>query len=170
MDNLKTEDQTSKVLVIGIGNEFRCDDGIGLHVARRLRKLNLSNVKVIEKSGEGAQLIDLWKGETDVIVIDATSSGSEPGTIHRLAASERKIPSKFFHYSTHNFSVAEAIELARTMKQLPKNLLLYGIEGRDFSRGVEITPVVQKAGEYVVDLILEEVKIYRKSVSLAQVG
>jgi len=155
------EDSTNKLLVIGIGNEFRNDDGIGLHVVRKLRKLNLSGIQIMEKSGEGAQLIELWKNETGVLIIDATSSGSEPGTIHRLDVAKKTIPSKFFHYSTHNFSVAEAVEMARTMKQLPTHFILYGIEGKDFSQGVDITPVVKKAGEYIVDLIIEELRTAR---------
>ena len=73
-----------KILVIGIGNEFRCDDGVGIMVAREVAKLNFPDVKVIEQSGEGAALMEVWKETEMAIMIDAVSSDNMPGTVHRL--------------------------------------------------------------------------------------
>jgi hydrogenase maturation protease len=55
------------ILVIGVGNEHRTDDAVGLHVARRLKQLSLENVMVIEENGEGASLLESWKGADTVI-------------------------------------------------------------------------------------------------------
>ena len=49
-------------------------------------------------------------------------SGAAPGTIHRLDATETPVPSRFFHYSTHAFSVAQAVELAVQEEQRPSVL------------------------------------------------
>jgi hydrogenase maturation protease len=152
-----TTDSPEKVLVIGIGNEFRNDDGVGMFVARKLRKLNLSHIKAIEHSGEGGQLAELWKEKRNVILIDATASGAEPGTIFRFNATKQPVPTKFFHYSTHDFSVAEAIEVSRVLSTLPARLLVYGIEGVNYSQGSELSPIAKKTAEYVLDLVIEEV-------------
>ena len=127
-------------LVIGLGNAYRGDDGVGLVVTRRLRELALPNVTVREESGEGAALIEAWKNSDTVILVDAVQSGAAPGTVHRLDASRAPVPLRFFHYSTHAFSVAEAVELARALNQLPPRVILYGIEGRDFSAGESFPP------------------------------
>jgi hydrogenase maturation protease len=148
----------SKVLVIGIGNEYRSDDAAGILAARRIEELHPPNVTVIEESGEGARLIEAWKNADTVIIIDAASSGSPSGMIHRLDAARQPIPTKFFHYSTHVFSVAEAIELARTLNQLPPRLIVYGIEGKNFSTGTALSMEVHQAVYKVVELILQEVK------------
>jgi hydrogenase maturation protease len=143
----------SATLVIGVGNEYRGDDAVGLLVARRVKEFGLENVKVIEESGEGAHLIEAWKGDETVIIVDAVSSGSNPGSVHRFDATAQKIPSKFFRHSSHAFSVAEAVELARAMRQLPPHLIVIGIEGKSFETGVGLSSEVKQAVEEVVDLI-----------------
>jgi hydrogenase maturation protease len=43
------------VVVIGIGNDFRRDDGVGLAVAEELAKRNLPGVRVVTAIGEPAR-------------------------------------------------------------------------------------------------------------------
>jgi hydrogenase maturation protease len=148
-----------KVLVVGIGNEYRSDDGIGIVIARKICERRLSSVCVKEKSGEGAELMEAWREYERVILVDAVSSGSPPGTLFKINARKKKVPAKFFHYSTHAFSVAEAIELARAMKTLPQKLWVYGIEGANFSAGISISHVVQESIKHVVEEILNRVQI-----------
>ena len=152
------ENGIRKILLIGIGNEYCSDDRIGLEVVHQIRNKQFPSVIVKEESGEGAALMEAWQGFQDVIIVDAVLSGAKPGTIFRIDTTKETVPTKFFHYSTHAFSVAEAIELARAMKTLPPELLIYGIEGADFSAGVSISHVVQESAKQVVKQILKKVK------------
>jgi len=145
-----------KILVIGIGNDFRCDDKIGLDVVRVLREKNIPKIKILEESGEGISLMEIWKNAESVFLIDAVSSNAEPGTIHRIDVHQQKIPKSFFHSSTHQFGVAEAVEISRVLKHLPTQLIIYCIEGKNFSMGTDVTPAVNDAGFRVVDLITVE--------------
>ena len=140
---------TTQTLVIGLGNDFRRDDGAGRVAARMIASAHADGVRVIEASGEGAALMDAWRDAESVVLIDAVHSGAAPGTIHRLDARAQPIPSNFFHYSTHAFSVAEAVELARALDQLPPRLIVFGIEGKDFSSGEDLSPEVAAAVEEV---------------------
>ena len=146
------------IVAIGIGNEYRSDDGVGIAIARRLRERFLTKITVLEESGEGATLIDSWKGATWVMLVDAVRSGAPPGTIHRLDACAAPVPTGFFHYSTHAFSVAEAIELARSLDQLPPHLIVYGIEGENFAAGEELSTAVEQAIEAVVERAAEDLR------------
>jgi len=130
---------------------------VGILIARKLKDRESDCVSVKEQSGEGTSLMEAWEGYDRVCVVDAVSSGAAPGSIHRLDASKEPIPSKFFSCSTHNFGVAEAIELARTLNQLPGHLQLYGIEGKDFQPGEKLSAEVQQAMESVADEILQHV-------------
>ena len=150
----------SSTIIIGIGNPYRSDDGVGVVVARQLRELSPVGVTVIEESGEGAALLDAWKGATTAILVDAVKSGAPPGTIHRLDAHTEQIPTRFFHYSTHAFSVVEAVELSRALGQLPSRLILYGIEGHSFSAGGRLSPEVERAALKVVGQIIAEATGY----------
>lgn len=147
---------TECFLVIGVGNEFRGDDGVGLHVARRIARLRIPGVEVREASGEGTALMETWVGQSRVVVIDATASGSAAGTICRLDANAGPIPSEFFHYSTHAFSVAEAVELSRALGRLPRSLVIFGIEGETFSAGCGLSDEVRESAGEVVRLIRDE--------------
>ena len=146
------------IVIIGVGNEYRSDDGAGIAVARRLRTLFPTGVTILEESGAGAALIEAWQGATWVMLVDAVRSGASPGTIHRLAARAAPQPMGFFHYSTHAFSVTEAVELARSLDQLPAHLVVYGIEGANFAAGVELSPEVERAVEAVVGRLAKEVR------------
>jgi hydrogenase maturation protease len=146
----------SSILVLGLGNDYRCDDAVGLVVARRIKSLHLEDTIVSEESSEGANLMEGWKSAGTVIVVDAVSSGSEPGTIHRFVADNQRIPSKFFCYSSHSFGLAEAIELARSLHQLPLHLVVYGIEGSKFEAGIGLSFEVDRAVEEVVNRITQE--------------
>jgi len=148
----------SGTLIIGLGNEYRRDDAVGLVVARRVKEAAPEHVRVLEESGEGAALIESWKDADAVILIDAVHSGAGPGILHRLDAHAQPMPTRFFHYSTHAFSVAEAIELARALGQLPPCLIVYGIEGKTFEAGLGLSPEVEKAAQKVVDRVLGDLR------------
>jgi len=148
----------ARILVIGVGNEYRSDDAVGLVVARRLRQLSIGNVTVIEVSGEGTDLMESWKGADTVIIVDAASSGAKPGTIHRIDARAQRIPTGLLRYSTHAFSVGEAVELARAMNRLPPRMVVYGVEGERFDEGTVLSRAVQGSVDTVVDLVLKQLR------------
>jgi len=77
---------SSPILLIGIGNEYRCDDSIGLHVIRALKELKLPETIIVESSGDGAELIEMFSSARMAIIIDAVSSGGMPGTIYQFDA------------------------------------------------------------------------------------
>jgi hydrogenase maturation protease len=132
-------------LIIGIGNEYRGDDAAGLIVARRLKEGLTDSAIVIEQGGDGAALMEAWRGAETVIIIDAVMSGAAPGTIHRFDANAQPLPKDAFRLSTHAFGVAEAIELARALGELPRGLIVYGIEGKNFTAGVGLSSEIENA-------------------------
>jgi hydrogenase maturation protease len=146
------------VLCIGIGNRYREDDAVGLHVADRLRMQNLPGVTVIEHNGEGASLLDAWHEAEAVILIDAVSSGAKPGTLFQVAAHDSPLPGRFFTYSTHAFGVAQALELARALDELPPSCIVFGIEGASFDFGLDVTPEVETTAEALVPLIVRKIE------------
>ena len=121
-------------IVIGVGNPFRSDDAAGLEVARRLQ-----NVTAHESSLGGFELMDLWQGADEVVIVDAMHSQSPPGTIRRYDALEDPLPAKTFA-SSHAIGVAETIEMARRLGRLPAQLYVYGIEATRRSRSCGPTP------------------------------
>lgn len=142
------------MLIIGCGNRDRGDDAAGVLVAERLRQLGM-DVEI--RRGEAAELIEAWSGADDVIVVDAVMTGAPPGSVF-LWDGQHPPASHSSTASTHGLGLAEAIELARVLGCLPIKLRVYGIEGRRFEIGVEVSPEVKSAVERVVRRIEAEVK------------
>ena len=146
------------ILIIGVGNIFRGDDAMGLAAARRLREMQLPGVKVLEVDGDISALAEGWQGARRVVVIDAVASKSEAGRIFRFAAHTEPLPRRLFATccSCHAFGLAEQIEIARSLKQLPPSLMVYGLEGKDFMLGSGLSPEVQEALPRLVQQIQED--------------
>jgi hydrogenase maturation protease len=150
----------SNVIVVGIGNEFRSDDGVGPYAVRLFRERTRGEIKVVDGVPDGFALIETWDNSSHVIVIDCTVSENNPGTIYRFDAFKEEIPSGLFDgFSTHSISIVDAIELAGTLGRLPESLTVYGIEGSDYSSGTQLSPEVKKAADQLVDQILDELRI-----------
>ena len=147
----------AKALVIGIGNLMRGDDGAGPAVARLLWAMLPPDIDVIEHTGEGTSLMDLWRGVERVILIDATRSGSAPGTIHRVDVIDGPLPTSLFPCSTHGFGVAEAVKMARALHELPPQFVIYGIEAEQFAEGSGLSASLSAAIEAVAEQIVRDV-------------
>jgi hydrogenase maturation protease len=144
------------VLIIGIGNEYRSDDGVGLYVARALAARALSGAAVMEQGGDGTALLQAWQGARAVLLVDALASGGRAGTVRRFVAHAEPIPAHFSSSSSHAFGVAEAIELARSLGQLPPSMILYGIVGRRFTAGVGLSLPIERAARTVIERVADE--------------
>lgn len=143
------------MLLIGVGNKLRGDDGVGVWVAEQVAR-QTSTIRPRILSGEGAGLIDAMQGATHVVIVDATRSGRPPGTITRIDARSERLPSGLFNYSSHAFGVAEAIEMARALGELPTKVHIYGIEGGLFAAGEGFSADVLQAAKSVVAEIVGE--------------
>ncbi len=141
------------MLVIGCGNPERSDDGAGILVAQRLRDLGLDACVYM---GESLGLIDLWEHADEVILVDAVMTGAPPGTIHVWDGLRSSLVGKAPD-STHGLSVAEAVEIARSLDRLPSGLQVYGIEGHCFDLGTSVSHEIQHAADKVVHRILARI-------------
>ena len=142
------------MLIIVCGNRQRGDDAAGILVAERLRALGIAAEAC---SGEVSDLIEAWTGADDVIVIDAVVSGAPAGAVH-VWDGQRLPTFATSEGSTHGLGVAQAIKLARALNRLPSRLLVYGIEGKNFEMGSEVSPEVERGVEEVVQRLSREAR------------
>ncbi len=150
--------RNNRVLLAGFGNEFRGDDGVGIFIARGIEKRDWSGVTVLRYQGEGLDIIEKWQGFEAVVLVDAVSSGGPPGTVHRIQIPEQELSSHFQGCSTHAFSIAQTIALAKTLKRLPSRLIIYGIEGASFEMGSGLSSDVKEAAQGVINQIIKDIE------------
>jgi hydrogenase maturation protease len=158
MTAMKRDVGSRTVMVIGVGNRYRSDDAAGLEAVRRIVGAAPNGAEVVELEGEPTSLLDAWGDAETVYIVDAVSSGGEPGTVYRFDARNEPPPAPFRHRGTHAFSVADVVELARALDLLPRRLIAYGIEGSAFRAGVELSPEAERGVRETADRLLSELR------------
>lgn len=143
-------------LIVGVGNRWRGDDGLGPHVAAAIAASGIAGIDVIALDGEPARLVDAWAGRPNVVVVDAVQTGSAPGTLHHLVG-DVDIPDAPHDASTHDAGVAAAVALSRALGRLPARLVVIGVEPATAAHGDELSAVVAARFDEVVDLAVREV-------------
>ena len=148
------------MLVLGVGNPILSDDGVGIHVARELRKRKLPGIIVEELAASGLELLDVVRGYDKVIIIDAiqTTEG-RPGELHILE--ERDFEKAVHGSSPHGINIATALALGRKLvpKEMPKEVVFFAIEAEDLVNVTEkLTPKVAKALPKILQEIEKELK------------
>jgi hydrogenase maturation protease len=151
----------ARIKIIGVGNAWRGDDAAGLMVARRLGQENLPQVEIAESPGTGGSILEAWKNAARVIVVDAVVAGGSPGAIYRFDAHDPAAKFPIFRSpSSHGWGVAEALGLGGLFQELPPVLLVYGIEGENFTLGEELSPAVAAAIPEAVRRIAQEIQTW----------
>jgi acetate kinase len=148
-------------VVIGLGNEFRHDDGIGPAVVGRLRDHAPSGVALVITDGEPTRLIEAWTGAALAVVVDAVrAEPPHPGRVHRFVV-DRPGAGAGRPASSHGLGLDDAIALAVALDRMPGRLIVHAIEASDLSQGVGLTPAVAAAVPIVAAAILDDLAASR---------
>ncbi len=116
----------SKIAVIGVGSPF-ADDHIAYDVIQLLQKKSLPSMSIHYYDRPGWYLLEYMHDFETVHLIDAIVSGKPIGTLHRYDDIDYFQIQKIL-LSSHNFGLAETLLLGQTLNQLPKTLVIHGIE------------------------------------------
>lgn len=145
-------------LVIGIGNPFQGDDGVGVRAAELLANESLPpGVQVQELGTPGWGLVNAMEGWQRVILIDAVQMGAEPGAWRRLLGDQISLLNSPPSLSLHEPGLAESLDLARALGLLPGEIVLYGIEPGYIGLQEHLTSLVAGALPALVNKILEDI-------------
>lgn len=148
----------NRCVVIGIGNTFRGDDGIGPAVTADIGGRVGDDVAVVELDGEPTRVVDAWRNASLAIVVDAMSAGSEPGTVRRFRVGVDPLPPATTGASSHSLGVAEAVDLGTALDAMPDELVVYAVEGAGFGEGTGLSMPVDLARPRVAAAVLAELE------------
>lgn len=144
-----------KTLIVGLGNPILSDDGVGIYIARKLRKIIAAEqATIIEASIAGFSLLDLLIGYDKVIIVDAIqSSNGKAGQIYRLGPDS--FISSLHSTSPHDVDLTTALEFGKQLKlPVPEKIIIFAIEAADidtFSEGctTEVSKAIDKCAEMI---------------------
>ena len=146
------------MVVIGVGNEFRRDDGAGPAVVTRLGGRVPPGVELVLTDGEPTRLIEAWAGAALAVVIDAVRADPPcPGRVHRFEL-DQPMGGPARTTSSHGFGLDDAIRLALALDRMPGRLVVHAIEAADLSQGPGLTPLVADAVGDVARAVLSDIR------------
>ncbi len=124
---------TKTVRIIGIGSPVQGDEA-GLQLVERLRQDKLwqsrDEIEWLLLERPGASLLHHFSGVETVCLVDALESAVHKGIVR---VDPESLLAATASFSSHHFGVAETLQLASTLKQLPPRLFIYGISSGSFS-------------------------------------
>lgn len=151
------------LVVVGIGQSFRGDDGAGLAAVETWRKSYQSaqdpRIRIEVTELPGLALLDLLADAQAAIIVDALKSGNTPGAIRLLNQYDLAAFGKGSG-SAHGWGVAETLTLGKQLEpeKLPARLAMIAIEAGGLELGRQLSQEVQNALPTAARLIEEQVQ------------
>ncbi|MGW4561117.1 hydrogenase maturation protease [Streptomyces sp. NPDC004561] len=149
---------SGRVVVIGVGNPLRGDDGVGPTAVEALRGRVPDGTALTVSDGEPARMLDLWRGADTVIVVEALRARpGRPGELHALTAADaaaRTAPTA----STHALGLGECLALAEALDRLPPRLVVHAMEVTDVELGAHLSEAVRSALPELIDRVIASVR------------
>lgn len=149
------EVRSQRILVAGVGNVLRGDDGFGPAVTELLTGLP-EGVDVIETGTGGIALLqEIMVGCSGLILIDAVERGAEPGTLFYI---EPEVENGVHVPDIHLANPARVLSMAKTMGVLPERVVIIGCQPLDTEELCQgLSSPVQRALAIAVNKIEETV-------------
>ncbi|MFE1292766.1 hydrogenase maturation protease [Streptomyces sp. NPDC058751] len=136
---------SGRVVVIGVGNPLRGDDGIGPAAVEALRGRVPADTVLAVSDGEPGRLLDLWRGADTVVVVEALRTRpARPGALHTLTLAEA-VGHHRGTASTHGFGLGDCLALAEALDLLPPRLVVHAVEVADVELGTRLSEAVRSA-------------------------
>ncbi len=160
-----------KILIAGVGNVLRGDDGFGVAVAQTLLSSNnfSSEIDIFEAGIAGIAFVqELMNGYDALIIADAVDKGEDAGTIFVFEPEISKtdaVTSAEFHRSladAHYTEPTKVLTLARALNVLPPKIFVVGCQPAGYDEfGAEMSQPVSLAVEVAVERIKSLVESFR---------
>ncbi len=152
----------SGIVVIGVGNRYRRDDGAGPAVVDALASgPALGVARLVELDGEPARVVDAWTDADLAIVVDALrSGGGAAGSVRRVEVGDDVgvLGSMSGAGGSHALGIGAAAALGRALGRMPARLVVFGVEGSSFEHGDELSQPVRRAVTEVAGRIAAEIE------------
>ena len=154
-----------KIAIMGFGNPVRSDDAVGIYVIEKLQKIigKNDNINVFDMGTAAFEIIFGLKDHSKIIMVDAVLNTNEPdGTLYKVPAEEvLRAPINDPLVFTHGMKWDQALSYAKKIfiDDYPDDIQVYLIAITDTKLEIELSKEVEKAGDKVVNLILEKLNI-----------
>jgi hydrogenase maturation protease len=145
-----------RVLILGIGNTLRGDDGLGVFIVKQMEESGIrlpKGVSLLDGGTAGFDLLGLIDGYDKIVIVDALKTNDKPGSIYRFTP-EHAVESRA-RISMHEVGIMEVIKTLRIMDINPE-IEFVGIVPENISdMNTTISQAVMESIPRAVEVILD---------------
>ncbi len=152
----------NKHALLGIGNTILTDEGVGVHLMRRLRKKYQFDpgMDCIDGGTAGIELAMLLSSYTFLLVIDAFfDKNQQPGAVTVLDQAALLRNPVQHRVSPHHLGLRDMLLLAEQLQTLPEHLIFVGIVPYEINWGLELSHELKQALPKAETAILHQLNI-----------
>ena len=156
----------NSIVVVGIGNISKTDEGIGVRILRELCKFTgeFPSIDFVDLGSGGMGLLHTIARRTKAVIIDCAFMGKPPGTLSRFTPEQVATQKLTAGLSLHEGDVLSIIALSRKLGEAPGEIVIFGIEPYSIDPGENLSISLEKNLGRYVSQIKEEL---RKTLSTA---
>jgi hydrogenase maturation protease len=148
-----------RIMILGVGNLLLSDEGVGVHIARKLMEMDFPpEVRVVEGGTDGFGLMYILLEADRLILIDAVKGGGPPGSIYRFEIEDCPSFPDTYKTSIHQISILEVINLSGLIGSPPRTTII-GVEPKCLGMGMDLSPEIEAKIPRVIELIRKEVAL-----------
>jgi hydrogenase maturation protease len=129
------------IVVIGLGNLLMSDEGIGVHLIRKLSEYQdkFPDVEFTDAGTGGMNVLHLIANRKKAVIIDCAKMGKKPGTIRQFEPTDVKTVKKMTHFSLHEADILRIIAISRQLGECPEQIVIFGIEPQSLEMGQNLS-------------------------------
>lgn len=154
---MTTPAERSPLLVMGVGNLLRGDDGFGVAVLEAVGARGVPpDVDLLDAGTSIVDLMDELHGRRKVVVIDAVRGGQSPGTLYRFSPEDvaaESVPAD----SLHQVGLLETLRLAELVDCRPDQVVIIGAQPGDTGLKIGLTEAVAAAVPRAAEMVMAEI-------------
>jgi len=155
---MTNQSQKKDTIVIGLGNILFSDEGIGVHLIRRLseHQNEFPLVDFIDAGTGGMNVLHLIANRKKAVIIDCVKMGKKQGTIKQFEPADVQTTKKMSHFSLHEADILQIINLSRQLGECPDKIVIFGIEPESLELGQKLSKTLSDGiNAYLADICKE---------------
>lgn len=150
-----------QTLILGVGNLLMSDEGVGIHVIKRLIAAYQlpKEVQILDGGTLGMDLLYYLEGVENLLLIDAVEAQKEPGTVIRLEGDD--VPAFLsIKISPHQLGVPDMLAAAKLKGVYPQRLVLLGIQPEQIELGLDLSTRIEAKVDILIDKVINQLKAW----------
>jgi hydrogenase maturation protease len=155
----KSDASATEFAIVAVGNPIMGDDGVGARVVEELQQSDVGDRPDLTMANAATTAffaLEAMSGCDRAIVIDAISTGADPGTVHRYRFVDGAFAGEIPEMTMHDFSFAEALQAGREAYDIPGEVLIFGVEPARIEMSMELSDSVEQTVPTLIEHIRDE--------------